>query len=144
MKKRGWVLFDPVDASSVRLFLIFGSIAVVLEILSYAFRGVFSTVASRLWIVLWLLAVGTVLVLFAREVGRDARDAWTGGRNWLKTGRGAEAALVPWLSLATLAGIAYLLLSTALDFNRIVVGQDATQQLTAGLASFGVPDWNRR
>jgi hypothetical protein len=99
------------------------SLALLLESLAYMkfAPGVF--LASRLWLASGLTCLLGTVVLFVRLLYADLKE-----RNWLTL-------LFPVL-LAVILGV-------SISYpGRSVIGQDATQQLAAGLLSFDQPGWN--
>ena len=103
--------------------LAIGSLALLLECLAYLKFAPASILASRLWLISGLACLAAILFLFTRLMSQDFKE-----RNWL-------ALLFPFL-MAALLGMAIS------DPARNVIGQDATQQLAAGLQSYEKPDWN--
>jgi hypothetical protein len=106
-----------------RILVICSALSVLLEFGAFAFKGVFSIAASRLWMLGWGICAAGILYRFIRLVAEDLKAKH-------------------YLSLVFLTGIFAMLILAAGNFNRIVIGQDATQQLAAGTLSFSAPDWN--
>ncbi|MBP7175883.1 MAG: hypothetical protein KBA53_06660 [Thermoclostridium sp.] len=96
---------------------------VLLEFCAFAFKGVFSIVASRLWMLGWIFCIIGIIYMFVRLVIHDLKAKH-------------------YLSLVFIAGVFTVLILAIGNFDKIVIGQDATQQLAAGTLSFSVPDWN--
>ena len=117
------VFLQDIGKPQFKLLLGYSLLIVLLEFGAFAFKGVFSIAASRLWLLGWLICATGILHRFVRSVIDDLKAKH-------------------YLSLAFMFGIFAMLFLAAGNFDKIVIGQDATQQMAAGAQSFSVPDWN--
>ena len=112
-----WLLSEAVSRRSFFALVLFILSALLLEYLSYQQIGVISWITPRLWLASGLLLA---LVIIFRSVQQLIQDIKT------KT-------FLPILFTLCLIG---LLLWPLIDPSRGVIGQDATQQVAAGLNAF--------
>ena len=118
-----WLLSEAVSRRSFFALVLFILSALLLEYLSYQQIGVISWITPRLWLASGLLLA---LVIIYRSVQQLIQDIKT------KT-------FLPILFTLCLIG---LLLWPLIDPSRGVIGQDATQQVAAGLNAFTRSDMN--
>ena len=121
-------LSDP-DTSKVLLKnplfpLLIGSVfLLLLETGAYLKNSLCVLLASRIWLAGWLACAAAILILYGRQVLTD-----------IKAKR--------WLPLLFQIFLGLLLASSLSGPTRGVIGQDATQQLAAGLQALKQTDWN--
>lgn len=96
---------------------------VLLEFLAHKVGGPFSVLAAQLWIMGWVAVLASILWRFVRDFVSDFREG-------------------NWTTLVAMPLLFFLLVRAATDFDKVVIGQDALQQIKAGLDSFRVSDWN--
>ncbi len=95
----------------------------LLELLAYAKGGSFSVIASRIWIVTAMALFLLFCIAVAKLLYADLRNK-------------------RYLSLAGFLCMICFLLYFVGNVGYADINADATQQVSAGLASFAVPDWN--
>lgn len=117
------VFLQDIGKTQFKLLVGYSVLIVLLELGAFAFRGVFSIVASRLWLLGWVVCSIGILYRFIRLVIDDLKAKH-------------------YLSLVFMSVIFIMLILAIGNFDKIVIGQDATQQMAAGTLSFSAPDWN--
>jgi len=124
-KVRGFLNEDICsNKQNFRILFIFSCILVVLEFGAYmAPGGILSIIASRIWMAGWIICIIGIIYFFIIVCKEEIRE-----RNLF--------------FFVGIISIIIILFSTFGDLSKTVIGQDATQQLAAGLRSFYVSDWN--
>lgn len=117
--------FIIVDLNHKKLWLFMGyTIALILfETCALFLNAYWSVVASRFWMAGWVLCALSIGGYFIKAVISD-----------IKTKNS--------IAIFGLIFVCGLLVYPLGKMDQMVLGQDATQQLAAGLAAFSVPDWN--
>jgi len=114
---------EPVTQTQFIWLAVLLGLAFMCEVLAMRQVPVIAWLAPRLWLGLGGLVSAAILGRAARQLVRDIRQRC-------------------YLALLVTLALAALLLWPLLDSSRGVIGQDATQQMAAGLDAYGQPDWN--
>ncbi len=117
------VFTQNIGKAQFKFLVGYSLLIVLLEFCAFAFKGIFSIAASRLWMLGWVICIAGIIYMFVRLVIEDLKAKH-------------------YLSLVFMSVIFMMLILAIGNFDKIVIGQDATQQLAEGTLSFSAPDWN--
>jgi asparagine N-glycosylation enzyme membrane subunit Stt3 len=115
--------FSDIHRSGYQLLLIYIAALSVLELSSYQFRGIFSIISSRIWLLGGLFCLVAVLYYFIQSIISDIQD-----KEYLPV-------------LGTFLLILFLILLIG-NVNLTEINPDAAQQAASGMASFKQSDLN--
>lgn len=116
-------LFEEVKEKHYHIFIYYFAAVSLLEILAYACKGVFSILASRVWLIGGLVCLITILVNFYLSIRQDFIDK-------------------KYFSILAVFALIFFLFLFVGDVNISEINPDATQQAAAGLNSFHSYDLN--
>ena len=124
-KRFAWLrqFAKPVTQTQFVWLVVLLVLALMGEALAMRRVSVIAWLAPRLWLGLGVVVFAAILGRAAWQLARDIRQRC-------------------YLALLVTLSLSALLLWPLLDSSRGVIGQDATQQMAAGLAAYGQPDWN--
>lgn len=121
-KAANFILLD-LNHKKLWLFMVYTIALILLESSAFIFNANWSIFASRLWMTGWVLCALSISGYFVMAVISDIKS-----KNFI--------------AIFGLIFVCGLLIYPLGKMDRMVLGQDATQQLAAGLAAFSIPDWN--
>lgn len=113
----------PLEKKQFIALLIYGSLTIFLELMSYIVGGVFSIIASRLWIAGFILFVLAFIGIVAKQIKEDSVNKVT---------------LLPLLFLVVFVFFAFQIG----NYNFSDLGYESPQQAVSGLDALEMTDWN--
>lgn len=116
-------LTGDITRSKLIGLLIYFTILSGLEMLAYLCKGVWSVLASRIWLITGTGCMMVILVYFMKTIIHDLK-----GKKYL--------------AAASVLALVIMLFSIVGNLGIAEINPDATQQAAAGLSSFQVKDWN--
>lgn len=116
-------LFGELTTSKISRLLIYFGIITVLEVMAYLYKGIFSILAARCWLLTGFVCLITIAVYFVKTILQDVKERQI-------------------FSLAAVFLLLIILISFWGNINVSDINPDATQQAAAGLDSFGRKDMN--